>query len=469
MTTTYDFLVIGGGPGGTPAAMALAQAGRRVLLVEQGAGLGGTCLFEGCIPSKILRESARRLREIREAIDFGLCLPSADIKVDWYAIQQRKRDILQQRSQAALQRVEQLATLDLILGKATLSSPTQARIVDQTGQSHDIEFAQAIVSTGSVPSRPSIPGVDHHRVLDSEAILDIDEIPAQLVVIGGGPIGVELGQIFKTFGSEVTLLEAAPRILGPVDEALAEQLEQRMRDDGIEIHTSCQVKRIDNTGGGVFVEFTDASGNADHRFAEKVLLVTGRHPNVDGLGLEQTQIQYGPHGIAVDAQLRTHEPNIYAVGDVIGHPMFAHWATAQGLALARHLLGQPVQFPDPRHNSAVIFSEPELAMAGMTEAQAREAGLAVATAGYDFAQDARAQIAGRAAGQLKLVFDSNSHEILGVHVLAEGADDLMGEAALAVKTGMTLEAIAASIHPHPTLTESFVQAARMALARKKQL
>ncbi len=463
MKEKFDFLVIGGGPGGTPAAMALASAGKHVMLVEKGAGLGGTCLFEGCIPSKILRESARRLRELREAADFGLCLPTQDARVDWYAIQQRKRAILKRRSDAARVRTEKIPTLELVLGQARFTGAHLAEVT-AAEKTMTVSFDKAIIATGSAPSRPPIPNIDHHRVLDSEQILDIDHIPEHLVIIGGGPIGVELGQIFNTFGSEVRILEAAKRILAPVDGEMAATLHQRMVADGIDVVVDCTVERIDNTGDGVFVTYKDGEGQGYHQFADNVLLVTGRHPNVEGLGLEQTNVKHGRHGIEVNERLQTADPDIYAVGDVIGQPMFAYWATAQALALARNLLGQPTPFPDPRTNSAVIFSEPEIGMVGMTEMQAKAAGIDYFVARYDYAGDARAQIAGRDSGMLKIICEKTSRRIIGVHALVEGADDLMGEAALAVKAGMPLEALASAIHPHPTLTESFAQAARATMA-----
>ena len=464
MKEKFDFLVIGGGPGGTPTAMALAAVGKRVMLVEKGAGLGGTCLFEGCIPSKILRESARRLRELREAADFGLCLPTREARVDWYAIQQRKRAILKRRSGAARARVEKIPTLELVLGQARFIGDHRAQITTADGETQTVSFDKAIIATGSAPSRPPIPNIDHHRVLDSEQILDIDHIPVHLVIIGGGPIGVELGQIFNTFGSEVKILEVAKRILTPVDSEMATALQQRMLADGIDIVVDCQVERIDNTGDGVFVTYKDGDGKSHHPFADNVLLVTGRHPNVEGLGLEQTGVKHDRHGIEANERLQTADPDIYAVGDVTGQPMFAHWATAQGLALARNLLGQPAPFPDRHSNSAVIFSEPEIGMVGMTEMEAKAAGIDYFIARYDFAADARAQIAGRDSGMLKIICEKASRRIIGVHALVEGAGDLMGEAALAVKAGMPLEALAGAIHPHPTLTESFAQAARAAMA-----
>ncbi len=459
-----DILVIGGGPGGTPAALALARAGKRVTLVERGPGLGGTCLFEGCIPSKIFRESARRLRELREAHTFGLRLHDTTMTVDWSAIQARKRAVLKRRSEAALARVRQIPGLSVIFGTAQLLSPRSAQVVSATGDAVELRFEKAILAPGSIPARPPIPGVDQPGVLDSEGILEDPRVPERLVVIGGGPVGVELGQVFHTLGSRVHILEVAEHILGPVDRELAERLEARMRSDGIGVTTTCKVQAIEAEDNGLRVRAQAADGEALQPRADTVLLVTGRHPRVAGLGLENTAVRHGPRGIEVDPRLETAEPGIHAVGDAVGHPMFAHWATAQGLAVARHLLGLPASFPRPESNSAVIFSEPELGMVGLTEAMARTAGLDVGVARYDYSVDARAQIAARDAGLLKIVYEKDSRRVVGVHALVEGAGELMGEAAVLVAQGLPLEAVAAAIHPHPTLTESFGVAARAALA-----
>jgi len=463
MLDKYDYLVIGGGPGGTPVASALAAAGKQVLLVEKGAGLGGTCLFEGCIPSKIFRESARRLRELQEAGDFGLCMPTRDVHLDWSAIQERKQAILHLRSTGAIQRIRQNPSLDIILGSAMFRDSTHARITPNAEKAVDIEFKQAIIATGSKPFRPPIKGVEEHLVMDSSQILEINHIPDRLAIIGGGPIGVELAQVFNTFGSEVTLYEASPHIMAHADQELAERLQQKMAEDNISVLTGCNIKRICRTGSGVFVEYQTAANQTAHRFADTVLLVTGRRPNTEGLGLENTAVKQTPHGIQVNDKLQTTESNIFALGDVVGQPMFAHWATAQGLALAKNLLGQPVPFPNADHNSAVIFSEPELAQVGLTEAQARYRDIDYEVARYDYKRDAKAQISNRANGMLKILYTKDDHRIIGIHVLVEGAGDLMGEAALAVTQGMTLEEMACTIHPHPTLTESFSMAARTAL------
>ena len=462
-----DVLVIGGGPGGTPAAMALASMGKQVILVEAGSGLGGTCLFEGCIPSKILRESAHRLNEIREAAEFGLCLPSLDVGVNWSAIMQRKDAILQKRSQAALHKGEQIPGLKILSGHAALLSAQQAELTLPGGEKEIIDFEKAIIATGSKSNYPPIHGIHHPRVLDSEAILSIERIPKKLLVIGAGPIGVELGQVFNTFGSEVKMLELAPHILGVVDSDLSKRLHDRMLAEGIAIETSISNLNITHTGDGVIVYYDDAEGNAQHSYADYVLQVTGRSARVEGIGLENTAIEFDRHGIRVNDSLQTAEANIYAAGDVLGQPMFAHWATAQSLAVARHIQGLPVQFPLAATNTAVIFSSPEIGMAGITEQQAQQQGIDYAVASYDYKQDARAQIHGDAEGLLKIVYEKQSHKVIGVHVMASGAAELMGEAALLLRAGMPIEVIAGAIHPHPTLTESFVVAVRNALAHAR--
>jgi dihydrolipoamide dehydrogenase len=463
--TKVDVLVIGGGPGGTPAAMALARAGRRVLLVERGVGLGGTCLFEGCIPSKILRESAQRLQAVRRAQEFGLRVPAGEVGVDWGAIMKRKAAILRRRADGALESAHRIPTLTVQFGSAALLGPRQAHIAPRDGAPEAVEFGSAIIATGSAPNLLPVPGVDLPEVLTSEQALEIDRLPRRLVVIGAGPVGVEMAQIFAAFGSRVTLLEAAPRILVPVDEEIAVALQDHIRRQGVGLELDAQVAAIARDGDGVRVEYHDAGG-ARRREAhgEFVLEATGRRPNVEGLGLEHTIVRHDHHGVKVDATLQTDEPGIYAVGDVLGHPMFAHWATAQALALAAHLLGRATRFPEPAVNTAVIFSAPEVGIAGLTESEARAAGHEVGVARYDYRTDARAQVSGDAEGVLKLVYDKSTRAVLGVHVLAEGAASLLGEGALAVGAGIPVEALAAAIHPHPTLSESVGTAAREALS-----
>ena len=460
---TIDVLVVGGGPGGTPAAMALAQAGKRVLLVESGLGLGGTCLFSGCIPSKIFRETAVRRQEILGAAEFGLDTGTASPpRVDWAAVQARRHRILAQRSGGALATAKGIPTLEVAFGRARLTGPRDA-VIDRAGQPpRKVRFGNAILATGSVPRALPVPGADLPGVLDSDRLIDLTEVPTSLALIGGGPIGIEMAQIFAALGAEVTILEASPHILGPVDRVLAGLLQDHLSAQGIRVETGVAVTQIAKGDDGHRVDF-QRDGQTGTVRAQVVAIVAGRVPNVAQLGLEATAIQHGPHGVVVDAHLETQEPGIFATGDLVGHPMFAHWATAQALAVAGHLLGKADAFPRPEHNSAVIFSRPEFGMVGLTLEEAQTRGIDAGVAEYNYRIDARAQIDAAPLGRLRIVFNRADHRILGVHVMADGAADLMGEAALAVRTGMRLEQLATTIHPHPTLTEAFGLTARMAL------
>lgn len=449
-----DVLVIGGGPGGTPAALDLAQAGVRVLLVEGGRGLGGTCLFEGCIPSKIYREVAARRRECAQASEFGL-LPSGNggCAVDWSAVQTRRHRILTQRAQGALAKAKSLKSLEVVFGNAHLIGPREAMIEGPEGK-RSVHFEHAILATGSEPNHLPLPGAELPGVLDSTGLIEIGFVPESLILVGGGPVGVEMAQIFAMLGARVTLLEAMPRILGPVDSVLAGLLAERLTADGIDIHTGVTIESIEGTEREHTIRF-NGGGRSKEAGAHVVAIVAGRHPNVSGLGLETTAVRHDRHGVKVDETLQTDEPGIYATGDLVGNPMFAHWATAQAQAVAHHLLGKEVAFPRPEHNSAVIFSYPELGMAGLTEEASSAAGVDARVVEYDYRIDARAQISADACGRLRIVYRRGDRRIVGIHVLVEGAADLMGEAALAVRHGLTLEEMAAAIHPHPTLTEAF--------------
>ncbi len=457
-----DVLVIGGGPGGTPAALALAQAGRRVLLVEAGQGLGGTCLFEGCIPSKIFREAAARRREIARAAEFGLALAGggAAPDVDWPAVQARRHRILGQRAQGALMKARAMPSLEVLFGRARLTGPRSALI--ETGEgSREVRFERAILATGSTPVRPPIPGADLSGVLDSTGLIEIGAVPGTLALIGAGPVGVEMAQIFSMLGSRVTLLEGMPRILMPVDAVLAGLLAQRLAADGIALQTAVAVKAIERKQQQYVVRYARGDQEAEVA-ADVVAIVAGRQPNVAGLGLEHTAVRFDRHGVKVDALLQTGEPGIFATGDLVGQPMFAHWATAQAQAVARHILGHDAPYPRPEHNSAVIFSYPELGMVGLTEEAARAAGFDPGVTEYDYQIDARAQIGADAFGRLRVIYDRKDRHVIGIHALVEGAADLMGEAALAVRLGLRIDQLATAIHPHPTLTEAFGVAAQTA-------
>lgn len=449
-----DVVVVGAGPGGTPAAMSLAQGGKRVLLVEGGRGLGGTCLFEGCIPSKIFRETAARRREMARAGEFGLHgMAQGDPAINWSQVQTRRHHILNQRAQGALAKARALPGLETVFARARLTGP-RSMVLEVQGSLRAVQFEQAILATGSVPNRLPIPGAELPGVIDSKGLVEVGFVPESLVLVGGGPIGVEMAQIFAMLGAEVTILEAMPRILGPVDSTLANLLGERLGEDGIAVHTGVEVSAIEGAGLQHTVHYMH-NGHTRQVSAQLVAMVAGRHPNVAGLGLETTAVRFDKHGLKVDERLESDEAGIFATGDLVGQPMFAHWATAQAHAVANHLLGRDSRYPRPEHNSAVIFSYPELGMAGLTEEGAHAAGMDVAVAEYDYGMDARAQIGASAFGRLRIIYAREDRRIVGVHALVEGAADLMGEASLAVRHGLRLDQLREAIHPHPTLTEAF--------------
>jgi len=460
-TMTTDIVVIGGGPGGTPLAMGAAKAGRQVVLVEAGAGLGGTCLFHGCIPSKIFREAAILRYHVERAARLGIGGGLGDPTVDWPTIEKRRETILAKRSGAALANARKIPSLSVLFGKARFLDSHRIVVEGPEGPT-EVGFERAVIATGSVSRKLELPGADGHGILSSERLISTDRVPSRMAVIGGGPIGVEMAQIFSLLGTKVTILEALPSILTPVDRTLAQRLQLLLEQDGIPVHTGVKIDRFEPSGTGQKVHYS-VGGAARTLEADIVLTVVGRLPNIEGLGLDNTKVQYSSKGIQVDGRLRTAEPHIWASGDVVGQPMFAHWATAQAQALTADLLGRPASFPAVEHNSAVIFSHPELGMAGLTEEGARERGWDVRVAEYNYAIDARAQIADEAEGLLRIVYRSDDATIVGVHALIEGAADLMGEAALAVATGAKLGDFARTIHPHPTLTESFGICASAAL------
>ncbi|NNM53824.1 MAG: NAD(P)/FAD-dependent oxidoreductase [Spirochaetales bacterium] len=452
-TLTTEILVIGGGPGGTPLAMATASAGRQVVLVEAGSGLGGTCLFHGCVPSKIFREAAFFKYRAEKSATLGIQDLSGKVKLDWNAVLKRKESILSARSTAALANGNKISSLKIRFGTARFLNAQKA-IVEGPQGSIKIEFEKAVIATGSVSRKLDVPGAQLSGVLTSEQLIATDHIPRSIVVIGGGPIGVELGQMFSMMGSRVSILEALPELLASVDQKLSSRLKILMEREGITVRTGVQIERIEEHQGLKRVFYSEA-GKECFEEAEVVLTVVGRSPQVDSLGLENTQVRYASRGIEVDESLRTAEKNIWAVGDVTGQPMFAHWATAQAQALASAFLGRPTTFPRKELNSAVIFSHPEIGIVGLTEDAARKQGLDVGVAEYNYAVDARAQIADEPEGLLRIVYRRDDLTVIGVHALVEGAADLMGEAALAVSTKVKLSDLARTIHPHPTLTESF--------------
>jgi dihydrolipoyl dehydrogenase len=453
--TQYDVAVIGAGPGGYAAAFQAADLGLRTVLIDDEPQLGGVCLLRGCIPSKALLHVARLITEAEEAKAWGLQFEKPAL--DLAALRQRVKAAIIGKLTKGVQTLANSRKVDVIQGRATLKNATTLAISGPNG-ARELAFAHAILATGSRPSIPASLRIDDPRVMDSTSALELPDIPTRLLVIGGGYIGLELGTVYQALGSEVTLLEALPRLLTGVDADLVRPLQQRMQRRFKAIRLDTKVEKLEARKDGIAATFTGEGASTTEVF-DRVLVAVGRRPNSEHLGLEHTKVAVSPQGFAqVDPQRRTAEPTIFAIGDVAGEPMLAHKATHEGLVAARVIAGQHRAF-DAAAIPAVVFTDPEIAWCGLTEEAAKAAGSAVTIARFPWAASGRATTLGRTDGLTKLVLEADSGRILGVGICGVGAGELIAEGVLAVEMGAVAEDMAASIHPHPTLSETLMEAA----------
>jgi dihydrolipoamide dehydrogenase len=455
MKRDIDVIVIGGGPGGTPAAMRLASAGKRVLLAEKSGRLGGACLFVGCIPSKIIRHSADEYAQLlRTSLLKSRTLDSPEDV--WRDIRLRMDRLLAMRSAAARQNLDRIRGLAFLPGTARFVAPHEVEIESPAGERTGFHFGTAIVSTGSQPQIPAFQGAGAAGVLTSDTLFVRDSLPGPTAIIGGGPIGVELAQMLSKLQVKCTVIELMPTILpGAVEPEFASLLTDAFLKSGIAVETSARVLEIRRAEAGFRTSFIDAKGTPRMLETEQVLVATGRSPNVGDLNLDAADIRFAPHGIVVDEFLRTSGRGIYATGDVMGGPKFAHTATYEAHLAAANILAGDVHATDFDKNSWVVFSEPEIATVGLLEAAAASRGFEVTTGTYDYRIDAAAQIDETTQGFLKFVVDKPTGRILGIHIFSPEAASLVGEAAMIVSGGLTVRDVARAVHPHPTLTESF--------------
>ena len=450
-----DVAVAGGGPGGYSAAFRCAELGLEAVVVDAGQRLGGACLFEGCIPSKALLHVAAVLGEAERAKEFGVDFGEPRISLD--PLRKWKSERVVGKLARGLASVARGKSVEVVGGRAVFEDSRTLRVEGEEPQK--IRFKHAIVATGSSPS--PLPGLEleSERLMDSTAALDVPEIPARLLVIGGGYIGLELGQVYAALGSEVTIVEMLDGLLPGVDRDLVQPLARRCERMFARIQLGIGVTALRETGSRLEARFGDGPGEA----FDRVLVAVGRRPQTAGLGLEATRVQLGPRGfIEVDERCRTADPNLWAVGDVTGEPMLAHRAMRQGKVAAEAIAGRPAAF-DNIVVPAVVFTDPEVAWCGVTEREAEAAGRAVKVARFQWAASGRAATLGRSDGLTKLVVDADSGRVLGVGITGPGAGELIAEGALAVETAMLAEDVALTIHTHPTLSETLMEAAETLL------
>lgn len=450
----FDVTIIGGGPGGYVAAIHAAHLGGKVALVEAGA-LGGTCLNRGCIPTKALVKTAELLNEARGASRFGVDL--GEPRIDFARAMARKDQVVADLV-GGIEGLMRANGVSVYRGRGSILTPGQVQVRRDDGTGETIETKNIIIATGSAPARPPIPGMDLPGVITSDEALALDRLPASLVIVGGGVIGIEFACIFNALGTRVTVVEMLPMILPPADEEIVRRLAPILRKSGIEVITGAKVQGIRDAGGAERAVAVETAAGSQELKAEAVLVSTGRVPDFGGLDLDGLGVAYDRRGIKADGFMRTSVPDIYAVGDVTGGILLAHVASAEGITAVDHVFGRAREI-DYRVVPNCIFSIPEVAGAGLTEKQAKEAGLEVTVSKFPFAAIGKAQAMGETEGIVKILAETATGRVVGVHILGPHASDLIHEGALAIQLGATAVQVAGMIHAHPTLPEAIMEAA----------
>lgn len=454
MSIKTDVLVIGGGPGGYVAAIKLGQLGKKALVVDRDK-LGGECLNYGCIPSKALIAAANNDHRSKKA-----ALGEGVSKIDWEKVVAWKGQMIGGfgKNIGALIKGNKG---DVVFGAASFTSPHTAVVEKAEGGTETVEFEQAIVATGS--QSVSIPGfdIDGKDVIGSKESLDLSAVPHALVVIGGGVIGLEIGTIFAKLGSKVTVIEFLDALLPVIEKDMTVPVVRNLTKLGVDVFTSSKAKSWSKKGKRL--EVVAATPEGERRIVcDKILVAVGRAPRTKDLGLEKIGVDLDKHGhVVVDTEMLSSLDNIYAIGDATGQPYLAHKASRQGILAAQSIAGKPLE--PLGFVPWAVFTDPEISWVGMTDAQAKADGFATVVGKFPFVASGRAQAVGETLGFCKVVADKASHRILGAGFTGPHASDLIGEACLAVSACVTLEQVAATIHPHPTLNEAFAEACEAAL------
>ena len=441
-----DLVIIGGGPGGYVAAIRASQLGMRPLLIEK-ERLGGTCLNRGCIPTKTYYQSAKVLRTLQRADEFGV--ESGPVGFNMQAAFSRKEQVVEQLVKG-IKGLLDANKVEVLEGEAKLVAPG---LVEVAGQ--EVQAERILIATGSVSSAPPIAGRDLPGVLDSDAILALEEVPERLAVIGGGVIGLEFASIFQSFGSQVTVLEYLPHLLTEVDKEIGKRLSIFLRRQGIGINMGARVESIEQADGALVVRAMVNAGEESYA-ADKVLLATGRRPQVAGLNLEGLGVATNRGFLVVDENYETNVPGIYAIGDVIGGAMLAHVASDEGIVAVERMQGLASRVAY-HAIPAVVFTQPELGTVGLSEEAAKAAGVSYKVGKFSFGANSKAVAMGETEGLVKVLTDEDE-VIIGAHILGPHAADLIQIATVAVTERLTVDQVAATIHPHPTLSEAWLEA-----------
>ncbi len=456
-STDVDIVVIGAGPGGYAAAFRAADLGRKVLLVERDNALGGVCLNRGCIPSKALLHITKTINDVEHLSSIGVSFGKPQVDIE--KIRNYKEKIVSQLSKG-ISGLAKKRNVDVLNGKASFVSNRKISVKNNKDD-HQINFNKCIIASGSTSS--TIPGVpeNHPSVLTSRTALELDVIPKNLLVVGGGVIGLELGQVYSSLGSEVSVVEYLPGLIPGADLDIVKPLHKILNRQFKSIMLSTEVSEIKPTkDSSLSVTLKGKDGIKEKTF-EKVLISVGRRPNSDLLNLQATDIELTKEGfVSVDVYQQTTVKNIFAIGDIAGNPMLAHKATHEGKVAAEVACGFPSAM-DARAIPSVVYTDPEVAWVGLTESEAQAKQIKYHKGEFPWAASGKAIIINGSQGKTKILFDIDSKRVLGVGIVGPSAGDLISEACLAIEMGSDAEDIGLTVHPHPTLGETFASAAEV--------
>lgn len=460
-TKRYDLVVIGGGPGGYVAAIRAAQLGMQVAVVERDR-LGGVCLNWGCIPTKALLHNAEVFDLFRRAHEFGIS--AENVKVDFAAVIRRSRQIAG-RLNKGVEFLFRKNKIDHVPGTGTLLARNRVGVTDGSGKAvAELEAPRIILATGSRPRPlPNVP-VDQKRIITSDEAVVLEALPASIVIVGAGAVGVEFADIYQKFGSRVTLVEMLPRIVPVEDAEVSDLLAKSFARRGIDVRTGARVETVEVSGAAAKVRL-QREGKTEEVEGEAVLVAIGRMPNSEGLGLEAAGVRVEKGFVAVNESLETSAPGIYAIGDLVGPPLLAHKASAEGIVAVERMRGLRAPAVKPQDVPGCTYCQPQVASIGLTEEKAREAGYNLKVGKFPFQASGKAIALGRTEGFVKVVADGETGEVLGVHIIGEGATELIAEVGVARTLESTVEEVIRTIHAHPTLSEAVAEGMLAALGR----
>jgi dihydrolipoamide dehydrogenase len=456
--SSLHLAVVGGGPGGYAAAFLAADIGLKVTLIDPEVNPGGVCLYRGCIPSKALLHVAKLIEESHQAKNWGI--EFSDPKIDLAKLRGWKESVVQ-RLTGGLGQLSKQRKVQYVQGRAAFENSTTLRVTKPDGSSQSLRFDRILIATGSRPAVIPSLKIDSPRMLDSTGALDLKDIPKTLLVVGGGYIGLELGSVYAALGTRVTVVEMLSGLLPGADRDLVLPLHKRLEKMFDDILLNTTVKSLKEESGGIRATFDGADVKEREKVFEKVLVSVGRKPNSEIPGLDKTRVKVGPKGfIQVNKQLQTDDSSVYAIGDVVGEPMLAHKASHEGRTAVEAIAGRKVAF-EPHAIPAVVFTDPEIAWAGLTETQAKESGREIAVAKFPWGASGRAITLDRPEGLTKLMLDPKTERILGVGIVGAGAGELIAEGVLAIEMAALAGDLELTIHPHPTLSETVMEAAEV--------